>query len=72
MTPTFKRTGWVLELLEFCQTQFTPGVKAYRIVLGIYRISQNELLTYLWYLNLGYTFRGLEVIQKFNNDDNDD
>ena len=36
------------------------------------RILQNELLTYLWYLNLGYTFRGLEVIQKFNNDDNDD
>jgi len=27
--------------------------------------------TYLWYLNLRYTFRGLEVIQKFNNDDND-
>jgi len=35
-------------------------------------ISQNELLTYLWYLNLGYTLRGLEVIQKFNNDNNDD
>ena len=36
------------------------------------RVSQNELLTYLWYLNLGYTLRGLEVIQKFNNDNNDD
>jgi len=35
-------------------------------------ISQNELLTYLWYLNLGCTLRGLGVIQKFNNDDNDD
>ena len=35
-------------------------------------LSQNELLTYLWYLNLGYTFRGLEVIQKFNNNNNDD
>jgi len=34
-------------------------------------VSQNELLTYLWYLNLRCTFRGLEVIQKFNNDDND-
>ena len=35
-------------------------------------ISQNKLLTYLWYLNLKYTLRGLGVIQKFNNDDNDD
>ena len=35
-------------------------------------VSQNELLTYLWYLNLGCTLRGLGVIQKFNNDDNDD
>ena len=35
-------------------------------------LSQNELLTYLWYLNLGCTLRGLEVIQKFNNDDNND
>jgi len=35
-------------------------------------VLQNELLTYLWYLNLGYTFRDLGVIQKFNNDDNDD
>ena len=35
-------------------------------------LSQNELLTYLWYLNLGYTLRGLGVIQKFNDDDNDD
>ena len=25
-------------------------------------LSQNELLTYLWYLNLGCTLRGLEVI----------
>ena len=32
----------------------------------------NELLTYLWYLNLRCTLKGLEVIQKFNNDDNDD
>ena len=37
-----------------------------------HNISQNKLLTYLWYLNLGYTFRGLEVIQKFNNDNNND
>ena len=35
-------------------------------------ILQNELLTYLWYLNLRCTLRGLEVIQKFNNDDNGD
>jgi len=28
-------------------------------------LSQNELLTYLWYLNLRCTLRGLEVIQKF-------
>ena len=35
-------------------------------------LSQNELLTYLWYLNLGYTLRDLEVIQKFNNNNNDD
>ena len=35
-------------------------------------LSQNKLLTYLWYLNLGCTLRGLGVIQKFNNDDNDD
>jgi len=35
-------------------------------------ISQNKLLTCLQYINLGYTLRGLEVIQKFNNDDNDD
>ena len=35
-------------------------------------ISQNELLTYLWYLNLGCTLRGLEVIQKFNNDNYQD
>ena len=34
-------------------------------------LSQNELLTYLWYLNLECTLRGLEVIQKFNNDNND-
>jgi len=40
--------------------------------LGQYFVSQNELLTYLWYLNFRYTFRGLGVIQKFNNDDNDD
>jgi len=36
------------------------------------KVSQNELLTYLWYLNLRYTLRDLGVIQKFNNDDNDD
>ena len=35
-------------------------------------LSQNKLLTYLWYLNLGCTFKGLKVIQEFNNDDNDD
>jgi len=35
-------------------------------------LSQNELLTYLWYLNLGYTLRGLGVIQKFNNNDNEE
>ena len=35
-------------------------------------VSQNELLTYLWYLNIGCTLKGLGVIQKFNNDDNDD
>jgi len=35
-------------------------------------ILQNKILTYLWYLNLGYTFRDLGVIQKFNNDNNDD
>jgi len=35
-------------------------------------LLQNELLTYLWYLNLGCTLRGLGVIQKFNNDNNDD
>ena len=34
--------------------------------------SQNKLLTYLWYLNLGCIFRGLGVIQKFNNDNNND
>jgi len=34
-------------------------------------LLQNELLTCLWYLNLGYTLRSLGVIQKFNNDDND-
>jgi len=38
----------------------------------IAEISQNKLLTYWWYLNLGCTFRGLGVIQKFNNNDNDD
>ena len=27
-------------------------------------VLQNELLTYLWYLNLRYTFKGLGVIQK--------
>ena len=35
-------------------------------------LSQNELLTYLWYLNFEYTLRGLGVIQKFNNDNNND
>ena len=34
-------------------------------------LLQNELLTCLWYLNLRCTLRGLEVIQKFNNDDNE-
>jgi len=36
------------------------------------RVSQNKLLTCLWYLNLGYTLRGLGVIQKFNNNVNDE
>ena len=36
---------------------------------GTSSLSQNELLTYLWYLSLRCTFRGLEVIQKFNNDE---
>jgi len=36
------------------------------------QVSQNELLTYLWYLNLRCTLKGLGMIQKFNNDDNDD
>ena len=35
-------------------------------------LSQNKLLTCLWYLNLGYTFRDLGVIQKFNNNNNKD
>ena len=39
--------------------------------LTLVGLSQNELLTCLWYLNLGCTLKGLEVIQKFNNDDND-
>jgi len=42
------------------------------MALSIYRLSQNKLLTYLWYLNLGCTLRSLGVIQKLNNDDNDD
>jgi len=37
----------------------------------VYILLQNKLLTYLWYLNLRYTLRGLKVIQKFNNNDND-
>ena len=37
----------------------------------VIELSQNELLTCLWYLNLGCTLRGLEMIQKFNNNDND-
>ena len=36
----------------------------------VMELSQNELLTCLWYLNLGCTLRGLGVIQKFNNNDN--
>jgi len=35
-------------------------------------LLQNELLTYLWYMNLGCTLRGLGAIKKFNNNDNDD
>ena len=42
------------------------------LYMKLKKLSQNELLIYSWYLNLGYTFRGLEVIQKFNNDDNND
>ena len=36
------------------------------------RVSQNELLTCLWYLNLECILKGLGVILKFNNNDNDD
>ena len=36
------------------------------------QVLQNKLLTYLYYLNLGYTLKGLGVIQKFSNNDNDD
>jgi len=34
-------------------------------------VFQIELFTYLRYLNLGYTLRDSEIIQKFNNDVND-
>jgi len=36
------------------------------------RTLQNELLTYLWDLNLECILRDLRVIQKFNNDDNNE
>jgi len=36
------------------------------------KLSENKLLIYLWYLNLEYTLKGLEVIKKFNNNNNDD
>jgi len=55
-------------------TCFKPWMKLKGIIRFITEnyLLQNELLTCLWYLNLGYTLRGLEVFQKFNNDDNDD
>ena len=43
-----------------------------KLLLDMLEISQNKLLTYLWYLNLGCTLKGLGVIQKFNNDDSYD
>jgi len=39
------------------------------LISKVIMLLQNELLTYLWYLNFGWIFRGLEVIQKFNNND---
>jgi len=36
------------------------------------KLSENKLLIYLWYLNLKYILKGLEVIKKFNNNNNDD
>ena len=38
----------------------------------IEKVSQNKLLTYLWYLNFRYTLKGLWMIQKFNNDNDDE
>jgi len=52
-------------LIEYIENAYT-----YKSFGG--NVSQNELLTYLWYLNLRCTLRGLGVIQKFNNNDNDD
>ena len=48
--------------------QFPTSMRIYPVV----NVLQNKLLTCLWYLNLGYTLRGLGMIQKFNNDDNND
>ena len=44
----------------------------YHMCWDCFIIPQNELLTCLWYLSLECTLRGLEVIQKFNNNDNDE
>ena len=37
------------------------------LIKRLARILQNKLLTYLWYMNLRCTLKGLGVIQKFNN-----
>ena len=50
-------------LILTCQFNFLSQHPAFHYNEDI--LLQNELLTYLWYLNLGYTLRGLEVIQKF-------
>jgi len=39
-------------------------------VAVVSHLLQNKLLTYLWYLNLECNLKGLKVIQKFNNDNN--
>jgi len=50
-------------LILTCQFNFLSQHPAFHYNEDI--LLQNELLTYLWYLNLGYTLRGLGVIQKF-------
>ena len=56
---------WIKSTLEEKKAAFQKSQD------NIALLSQNELLTCLWYLNLGYTLRGLGVIQNFNNGDND-